>query len=71
MNISKIILYDEPTVPEIQIEKIKKFITDTFQIKVELKNNFFLGHDNLFEEIATTRIFNLKKQFKKHVPTQR
>ena len=71
MNISKIILYNEPAVPEIQIEKIKQFITDTFQIKVEVKENFFESlEDNIFEKIASTRIFDLKKQFKKHIPTQ-
>jgi len=72
VKISKIILYNEPTVPEIQIEKIKKFIIDTFQIKVEIKDNFFESlEDKIFEKIATTRIFDLKKQFKKHIPTQK
>jgi hypothetical protein len=71
VKISKIILYNEPTVPEIQIEKIKQFITDTFQIKVEVKSNFFESlEDKIFENIASTRIFDLKKQFKKHIPTQ-
>ncbi len=71
MKISKIILYNEPAVTEIQIEKIKQFITNTFQIKVEVKSNFFESlEDKIFEEIASTRIFDLKKQFKKHIPTQ-
>ena len=71
MKISKIILCNEPTVPEIQIEKIKQFITETFQIKVEVKSNFFESlEDEIFENIASTRIFDLKKQFKKHIPTQ-
>ncbi len=71
MKISKIILYDEPTVPEIQIEKIKKFITDTFQIETKIKENFFQSTEGkAFEKIASTRIFDLKKQFKKHNPTQ-
>ena len=71
MKISKIILYNEPTVLEIQIEKIKQFIIDTFQIKVEIKDNFFESlEDKIFEKIASTRISNLKKQFKKHIPTQ-
>lgn len=71
MKVSKIILYNEPTVPEIQIEKIKQFIIDTFQIKVEIKDNFFESLENkIFEKIASTRIFDLKKQFKKHIPTQ-
>ena len=71
MNISKIILYDEPTVAEIEIEKIKQFIIDTFQIKVEIKGNFFENlEDKIFKKIASTRIFDLKKQFKNHIPTQ-
>ncbi len=71
MKISKIILYNEPAVPEIQIEKIKQFITNTFQIKVEIQDSFFEGLENkIFERIASTRIFDLKKQFKKHIPTQ-
>jgi len=71
VKISKIILYDEPTVPEIQIEKIKKFITDTFQIETKIKENFFQPtEDKTSEKIASTRIFDLKKQFKKHNPTQ-
>jgi len=71
VKISKIIIYNEPTVPEIQIEKIKQFITDTFQIKVEIKDNFFKSlEDKMFEKIASTQIFDLKKQFKKHIPTQ-
>ncbi len=71
MKISKIILYDEPTVPEIQIEKIKKFITDTFHIETELRKNFFESiEDKILEKIATIRVFDLKKQFKKHNPTQ-
>jgi len=71
VKISKIILYNEPKVAEIQIEKIKQFITDTFQIKVEIKDNFFKNSDDkIFEKIASTRIFDLKKQFKKHIPTQ-
>lgn len=71
MKISKIILYNEPTVPEIQVEKIKQFVIDTFQIKVEIKDGFFVSlEDKTFEKIASTQIFDLKKQYKKHIPTQ-
>ena len=71
MKISKIILYNEPTVPEIQIEKIKQFIIEIFQIRVEIKDNFFESlEDKVFEKIASAQIFDLKKQFKKHIPTQ-
>ncbi|MGY5139923.1 MAG: DUF6775 family putative metallopeptidase [Candidatus Nitrosopumilus sp. Bin_571-38] len=72
MKISKIILYNEPTVPEIQIEKIKQFIIAIFQIRVEIKDNFFKNlEDKVFEKIASAQIFDLKKQFKKHIPTQK
>ncbi len=70
MKISKIILYDEPTVPEIQIEKIKKFIIDTFNIKVEKRGNFFEKINNeTCKKIASTRIFDLKNRYKKHMPS--
>ena len=71
MRISKIILYNEPAVAEIQIEKIRQFITETFGIKVEIKDNFFESLESeMFEKIASVRIFDLKKQFKKYIPTR-
>ncbi len=70
MKTCKIILYDEPTVPEIQLERLEKFLTETFLVEIELRKNFFqYSNDNLFEKIASTRIFDLKKQFKKHNPS--
>ena len=63
-------MYEEPTVPEIQLKKIKKFITDTFPIEIEIRKNFFqFSNEEMFEKIANTRIFDFKKQFKKHSPT--
>ncbi len=70
MKTSKIILYDEPTVPEIQLKKLGKFIIDTFPVKIETRENFFQSsNQKIFEKIASTRIFDLKKPFKTHVPT--
>lgn len=70
MKISKIILYDEPTVPEIQLEKIRKFISNILNIEVDLKENFFESIDyNMCKKIATTRIFDLKNSFKPHEPS--
>ena len=70
MKISKIILYEEPTVPEIQLKRIRKFITDILPIEIEIRKNFFqFTNEEIFETIANTRIFDLKKQFKKHLPT--
>ena len=70
LKTSKIILYCEPTVPEIQLTEIREFITDTFPVKIELRKNFFESTDEkIFEKIANARIFDLKKQFKKHTPS--
>ena len=70
MEISKIILYNEPSVPEIDITNIEKFIVNTFQIKTEIRNNIFENlNQKMYENIASSRIFNLKKKFKKHIPS--
>ena len=69
MKTSKIILYDEPTVPQIQLQKLRKFITDTFPVKIEVRKNFFHNlEENNYEKIASVRIFDLKKPFKIHNP---
>jgi hypothetical protein len=71
LKISKIVLYDEPTVPEIQLKKLEKFLNETFTIKTEIRKNFFQNSSNkIFEKIAGTRIFDLKKPFEKHTPTE-
>jgi len=70
LKTSKIILYDEPTVPQIQLQKLKKFITDTFPVKIEVRKNFFHNLEaSDYEKIASVRIFDLKKPFKKHNPS--
>ena len=69
MKTSKIILYDEPTVPQIQLQKLRKFITDTFPVKIEVRKNFFHNlEESNYEKIASVRIFDLKKPFKIHNP---
>jgi hypothetical protein len=70
LKTSKIILYDEPTVPEIQLKKLEKFIVDTFPVKSETRSNFFQNsNQKMYEKIASTRISDLKKPFVKYVPT--
>lgn len=70
MKISKIILYDEPTVPEIQIQELQKFLTNTFPVTVKIRDNIFKYCDEKgFEAIASTRISDLKNPFQKHIPT--
>ncbi len=41
MKISKIVLYDEPTVPEIQVKKLERFLKETFPVEIEIRVNFF------------------------------
>ncbi len=70
MKTCKIILYDEPTVPEIQLGRLEKFIREIFTIKIETRKNIFqYSSKNIFEKIAGCRIFDLKKPFEKHNPS--
>ena len=70
MKISKIFLYDEPSVPELKIIGLAKFIEDTFGIKVETRNNIFSNaDDSVAKLIAGCRIFNTRKPFESHSPT--
>jgi hypothetical protein len=70
VKISKIILYNEPSVLEIDIKKLKKFIENIFQIKIEIRNNIFENiNEKTCENIASSRVFNLKKTFQKHIPS--
>ena len=71
MRLDKIILYDEPTVPEIEIARQKEFLESTFGLEVEIRDNFFKNlRDTEFEKIASTRVFELKKPFQQHRPTE-
>jgi hypothetical protein len=70
VKISKIILYNEPSVPEINIKKAKKFLLETFEIEIQIRENIFQNlNQNMCEKIASTRIFNLKKSFNEHMPS--
>lgn len=70
MKISKIILYDEPSVPEIQIEKIKNFLQETFPVTVETRENILkFSLKDTAMKIAECKIFNLRKNFERHVPS--
>ena len=70
MKISKIILYNEPSVPQTNIKKIKRFLLETFEIEIQIRENIFQKlNERTYEEIASTRVFNLKKPFEKHTPS--
>ena len=69
MKISKIILYDEPTVPEIHLDRLEKFLADTFPIKIETRKDILKDlDDKTYEKIASIKIFDIKKPFQKHNP---
>ena len=70
MKISKIILYDEPTVPEIQLNELAKFLKEAFPITVETRENILkFSSNDTAQKIAECKIFNLRKDFEKHTPT--
>ena len=70
MKVSKIILYDEPSVPEIQIGRLERFLIYAFPAEIEIRGSFFEGREEeFFERIAGARIYDLKRPFARHVPT--
>ena len=71
MKISKIILYDEPSIPEIQISSLSDFLKNTFNVEVEIRENILkFSNKRTAEKIASCRIFNTRKPFEKHSPDQ-
>ena len=70
MKTCKIILYDEPTVPEIRLDRLEKFIREIFTIEIETRENIFqYSSENISKKIAGCKIFDLKKPFEKHNPS--
>jgi len=71
LKISKIFLYNEPAVQEIQISNLKNFLLKTFHVDVEIKECIFnnLGVETV-EKISSCRIFEPKVPFKKHLPNK-
>jgi len=71
LKISKIFLYDEPAVQEIQISNLKNFLLETFRIDVEIKKCIFNNLDEkTIERISGCRIFESETAFKKHLPSK-
>ena len=71
MKISKIFLYDEPAVQEIQISNLKNFLLETFPVEVEVKECVFHNLDEKdIEKISCCRVFDTTSPFKKHTPNK-
>ena len=72
MKISKIFLYDEPAVQEIQISNLKNFLIETFSADVEIKKSIFNTlNENAIEKISSCRIFDHKTQFNPYNPSRK
>ncbi len=70
MKISKIIFYDEPSVPEINLDNLIKFTKKTTGILPEKRESILtFGNDETSKDIAASRIFKLSTPYKKHIPT--
>ncbi|MFB5610620.1 MAG: DUF6775 family putative metallopeptidase [Nitrosopumilaceae archaeon] len=71
MKISTIYLYDEPSVPEIDISRLANFVKNTFSVEVHVRKNIFnYATDDTAKKIAACRIYKTKKPFEKHNPTE-
>ena len=71
MKVSKIFLYDEPAVQEIQISNLKNFLLETLHVDVEIKECIFNNLDEkTIEMISGCRIFDPKMPFKEHLPSK-
>jgi len=71
LKVSKIFLYDEPAVQEIQISNLKNFLQETFHVDIEIKKCIFNNLDGkTIEKISGCRIFDPKTPFKKHLPNK-
>jgi hypothetical protein len=69
LKISKIFLYDEPAVSQIQLDRLAIFLNKTFSIPVEIRSNILrLSKKDTAEKIAACRIFNLRKPYERHNP---
>lgn len=72
MKISEVFLYDEPSVPEIKIKNLTKFIEKSINVKVTTRKNIFT-HFGLDRKkalgLASIRIFNIYAPFEIHSPT--
>lgn len=70
MNISKIFLYDEPSIPEIRIKSLSSFLQNYLQLNVEIRKNILnYSLKSTAFDIASCRIFNIRKPFERHNPS--
>ncbi|QLH08722.1 DUF6775 family putative metallopeptidase [Candidatus Nitrosotenuis sp. DW1] len=69
MRISRIFLYDEPSVPEISISNLVDFLQNTFHVKTTRRENIFKSAtEATAHDLAASRIFNMHQPFQSHTP---
>ena len=70
MLLSKIFLYEEPSVPEINFDSLANFLQDFFRVPVIKRKNIFhqKGLD-VAHDVARTRVYNYRQEFQIHDPT--
>lgn len=70
-SISKIYLYNEPTIPEIQIENQAEFLEKQFNVRTAIRDNILqFANADVFEKIASCKIMDPKKPFQRHIPLE-
>ncbi len=71
MKISKVFLYDEPSVSEINLNGLAEFLEKTFQVKVIQRKNIFAdATTQTASELAGCRVFEFRRPFEQHTPTK-
>jgi hypothetical protein len=73
LKISKVFLYDEPSVPEILVTELGEFINETFCVEVEIRERFFTFFKDSARkfayDLAASKILNPLAPFEIHIPT--
>jgi hypothetical protein len=70
LKISKIFLYDEPIVPQINIDRLANFLKKTFSIDIIVRKNIFSVIDQtICKQLAACRVFNTNRPFELHFPS--
>ena len=71
MKFKKIILYDAPSISEINISNLVKFLKETLPVEVVVKDNFFKEFTSQqIQKVSETRIFEIQNTFRRHNPSQ-
>lgn len=70
MRVSEVFLYDEPAVPQLDLDGLASFLEKTFCVKVTKRRNIFHEiSEEVAGKIAASRIFEFGAPFEPHSPT--